>query len=123
LVELHLGQPLPRLTHAAREQEPRHRERAVADEPVPDLVPRVEDVDPPDLVLRSVIPAIPEDLPHLFGRRVDDDRERVLLQGNREYDGAGYGPGRGAGRWRRRTRSSSWSVTRRSSGCRASGAA
>src|SRR5262245_28462619 len=41
----------------------------------------MEDVDRPDLVLRPVVAAVPEDLPHLFRRRVDDDRERVLLQG------------------------------------------
>src|SRR5579885_3612332 len=33
LVRLHLREPLPRLAHAARQQELRDRERAVADEP------------------------------------------------------------------------------------------
>jgi len=90
LVQLHLGQPLPRLADAAREEEARHWERAVAHEPVPDLVPGVEDVDRPDLVLRSVVPAVPEDIPDLFRRRVDVDRERVFLHG-REGTVAGDG--------------------------------
>src|SRR5262249_21447347 len=43
LVQLHLGEPLPRLAHAPRQQKARNGERAVADEPVPDVVAGMED--------------------------------------------------------------------------------
>src|SRR5206468_2031036 len=80
---LHLGEPLPRLADAAREQPLRHREVAVAHEAVPVLVARMEDLDPGlhVLRLRPVRRSIPEDLPHVLRRRVQLDRELMALHG------------------------------------------
>src|SRR5262249_33626017 len=79
LVRPDLREPPPRLAHSAGEQDARDGERAVAHEAVPDVVAGMQDVDRPDLVLRAVVAAIPEDLPHLLWRRVHVDRERMLL--------------------------------------------
>ena len=82
LVRLHLGEPLPRLADASGEQPLRHREVAVADESVPVVVARVQDLDARlhVLRLRTVRAAVPEDLPHVFRRRTQLDRELVALQ-------------------------------------------
>ena len=81
LVRLHLGEPLPRLADAAGQQPLRHREVAVADESVPVVVARMQDLDArvDVLRLRTVGAAVPEDLPHVFRRRIQLDRELVAL--------------------------------------------
>src|SRR5439155_24848703 len=79
LVWLHLGQPLPRLADAARHQDLRDRERAVTHQALADVVTRMQDRDAADLGLRPIGLAVPEEIPHLFRRRVHHDRVLVTV--------------------------------------------